>query len=418
MHDITTGGHHHEPSHEHRLTADGESVPVGTRIDPGTLWSNGGERPRRLWIDASQGASGDMLLGALLDAGADAASVARVLEIIAPGKLHLQWRKVQRGPFAAMKVDVIADEPEPPARHLADVKAMLEAPEVPERTRELALEAFRRLAKAEATVHGSEVEEVHFHEVGALDSIGDIVGVCEAVRTLSIEQASSSVVALGSGTVQTQHGLLTVPPPAVVELSRGWEVEAGGPPEAGELCTPTGLTLIRTLCDAVEDLPRMTMRSVGVGAGSRVREDRAGVLRAFVGETVVPKLQRSPELPSEQTPGRDLREVSSNVDDLDPRLWPAVIDRLLDAGAVDAWLVPIIMKKGRPAHTITALTPADAVSCVADALITHTSTIGVRITAPMHRRVLERVWVPVEIAGVSVRIKISGDGPNSSIQQA
>lgn len=414
MHDLTTGGH----AHGHVTSADGEAVPPGTVIEPGKLWVDEAEPRRRLWIDASQGASGDMLLGALLDAGADAASVARVLEIVAPGKLHLQWRRVERGPFAALKVDVIADEPEPPTRHLADIEAMLAAPEVPEATRDLALDAFRRLARAEAAVHGMDVEEVHFHEVGALDSIGDIVGVAEAIRTLAVDRATSSVVAVGTGTVSTQHGLLTVPPPAVVELSRGWQVEAGGPAEAGELCTPTGLTLIRAICSHVEDLPRMTVRSVGVGAGSRVRADRAGVLRALVGDVVTPTVQPSTRTEDPAPNGRDVHEVSANVDDLDPRVWPAVIDRLLDAGAVDAWLTPIVMKKGRPAHTITALAPAEAVTCVADALVTHTSTIGVRITPAMHRRVLQRIWVPVEIASMKVRIKVSGDGPGHPIQQA
>ncbi len=414
MHDHTTGGA--------LRTADGRDVATGVRFEPGRVWHDDDRDRRQLWIDASHGASGDMLLAALIDAGADAGSVAAVLDLVAPGKLHLQWRRVSRGAFTAMKVDVIADEVDPPVRHLADVLELLDAPGVPASTRALAVAAFTRLAEAEAAVHGTDIESVHFHEVGALDSIGDIVGACEAFRTLGIRDATSSVVALGSGTVNTQHGLLSVPPPAVLELSRDWQVTAGGPDDAGELCTPTGMTLIRTFCSAVTAVPPMTLDEIGVGAGTRIRKDRAGVLRVVIGSTTT--LPDGP-LPDDEpmslstaphTP-REVHEISANVDDLDPRVWPAVIDRLIDAGALDAWLVPVIMKKGRPAHVITALAPSRDVNDVADALITHTSTIGVRITPAMHRRVLQRTWVPVQVEGRTVRIKVSGN-QTGTIQQA
>ncbi|MDO5678185.1 MAG: nickel pincer cofactor biosynthesis protein LarC [Propionibacteriaceae bacterium] len=405
MHDITTGGH----SHPHVHTADGHEVPEGVRIETGPIAQqpNGN---RQLWIDASQGAAGDMLLAALIDAGADAGSIAAVLDLVAPGKLHLQSRRVQRGPFDALKIDVIADEPNPPARHLSDIVHMLRADGIPRATRDLALTAFQRLAEAEASVHGTTVEDVHFHEVGALDSIGDIVGVAEAIRTLGVLKGISSIVAVGSGTVQTQHGLLTVPPPAVMELAKGWQVEAGGPPEAGELTTPTGMALIRTLCQSQGMLPTITLDGVGTGAGTRVRKDRPGVVRVVLGTAVDNTLP-------EETPF-EVREISANVDDLDPRLWPAVLDRLLDAGAVDAWLTPIIMKKGRPAHTVSALAARGDVTPVVEALVSHTSTIGVRIAHPSHRRVLQRIWRPINVDGHTVRIKISGDGAGSRIQQA
>lgn len=418
MHDIAAGGHHHHSI----ATADGEQVPQGTRIEPTAVLEHDPHQNRQIWIDASQGASGDMLLGALLDAGADAGSVAAVLNLVAPNKLHLQTRRVQRGPFSALKVDVIADEANPPARHLSDIAHMLDVPGIPPFTVGLALAAFGPLAEAEAAVHGTTVDEVHFHEVGALDSIGDIVGVAEAIRTLGVGQGASSVVAVGTGTVQTQHGLLSVPPPAVIELSRGWQVEAGGPPEAGELCTPTGMALIRALCDHVAGLPAMAVDSVGTGAGSRIRADRAGVLRVVIGAPADRPMTEevggsTASAPSAETPF-EVSEVVANVDDLDPRLWPAVLDRLLDAGAVDAWLTPIIMKKGRPSHVVTALAHPSDTSSVTDALITHTSTIGVRVSAPWRRRVLDREWFPVHVDGHPVRIKVSGGGPGTAIQQA
>ena len=402
MHDITAGGHHHH----HVTTADGTQVPEGTRIEPGALWQPAEPAHNLLWLDVSQGAAGDMLLAALIDAGADAASVAAVLELIAPGKLHLQQRRVERGPFAACKVDVIADEPNPPVRHLADVEAMLTVDGVPEATRTLALSAFRLLAEAEAHVHGMSVEEVHFHEVGALDSIGDIVGVAEAVRTLQVARASCSTVAVGAGHVHTQHGNLSVPPPAVLQLALGWEIEAGGAEDVGELCTPTGLALLRAMCEEQETLPRMRVAAVGVGAGTRVREDRAGVLRALIGRG------------GGDVGAGEVREVSANVDDLDPRLWPDVLHRLLGAGALDAWLTPVVMKKGRPAHVVTALATPDRAQQVADVLLAHTSTLGVRTSAPMGRRVLRRGWVSVNVEGHAVRIKVAGEPEADAIAQA
>ncbi|WP_353081917.1 nickel pincer cofactor biosynthesis protein LarC [Tessaracoccus lapidicaptus] len=417
MHDIGTAGHPHPHPHEQLRTADGVAVDPGTRVAPTTIRRDIVDADATLWIDAGQGASGDMLLAALIDAGADAGSVAAVLDLIAPGLLHLQTRRVQRGPFAALKVDVIADEPEPPTRHLADIEAMLDVAGMPAETLRLATSAFRSLAKAEAAVHGAEPESVHFHEVGALDSIGDIVGVAEAVRTLGIGRAASSPVAVGAGTIATQHGLLPVPPPAVAELSRGWQVEAGGPADVGELCTPTGMALIRALCDTVGPLPAMTVESVGVGAGSRPRADRPGVLRAVVGTAAGPRAASRPRS-TDPTAPQEVCEVSANIDDLDPRVWPAVIDRLLDAGSVDAWLTPILMKRGRPAHTVSALVPPPYVDDVVEALVTHTSTIGVRVSPPWRRRVLHRTWRGVDVDGFTVRIKVSGDGPGSPIQQA
>lgn len=416
------GGYSHSHGEYSReiSTADGLPVPESQQIEATDLWE--GEADRTLWIDASQGASGDMLLGALLDAGADAGSVAKVLELIAPGLLHLQSRHVVRGPFRAVKVDVIADEPNPPARHLSDVEELLELPGVPPATRDLAKEAFRLLAEAEAHVHGASIESVHFHEVGALDSIGDIVGVCEAIRTLGVETVVTTTVAVGAGTVKTQHGVLTVPPPAVAELAKGWPVEAGGPEDVGELCTPTGMTLIRTLSARHGNMPEMVVEEIGVGAGTRIRKDRAGVVRVVVGTAAHDRtpahsvagaaidLDSSHNQVTEPSfePDDRVHTVEANVDDMDPRLWPSVLDALISAGANDAWLTPIVMKKGRPAHVVSALSHENNLSAVVDAMVAHTSTIGVRVSAPSHRRVLNRSIVPIDVDGMMVRVKVSG----------
>lgn len=385
----------------------------GTAILPGRLWEHDGETPRQLWLDASHGASDAMLLAALLDVGADAMSVARALEIVAPGRLHLQWERVHRRGLSALRADVVASEQEIPDHSLRGLALMLDAAELPEHTRELAMRACRRLAEAEATVHGTDAHDTPLQAAGTLEALGGIVAVCEAFRTLHAERAMSSVVALGDGTVETDDGAQLVPQPVVVEASKGWPVEAGPVPGGGELCTAAGMALIRTLCDDTGPMPPMSVQAMGTGAGEGDR-----VLRAILSQPA-PKQAPVEVETDDATPGaQEVQEVSANVDDFDPRLWPAVLDRLLDAGATDAWLTPIVSRHGRPAHTIATLAPADYVGYVTQALVTHTSTVDVRVSAPMHHRILQRAWLPVEVGGHDVRIKISGDGPGHAIEQA
>jgi uncharacterized protein (TIGR00299 family) protein len=257
-----------------------------------------------------------------------------------------------------------------------------------------AIAVFRRLAEAEARVHGIRPDDVHFHEVGALDAIADVVGCCAALADLGITTVSASPVALGSGAVRAHHGRLPVPAPAVAELSRGWQVSAGG---AGELATPTGMALVRTFADVCEPLPAMRLDSVGVGAGSRDPADRANVVRVLTG---VPT-HRSAEA---------LILLEANVDDLDPRLWPGVLSGLMDLGAGDAWLTPILMKKGRPAHTLSVLCREDLADAARDRIFRDTSTLGIRHSG-RGRVALDRELVEVPVGDGHVRLKIgSRDG--------
>jgi uncharacterized protein (TIGR00299 family) protein len=250
------------------------------------------------------------------------------------------------------------------------------------------------LAEVEGRVHGVSADDVHFHEVGALDSIADVVGVCAALADLGVESVSAGEVALGSGQVRTAHGVLPVPAPAVAELARGWRVRAGG---AGELATPTGLALIRALAATCEDLPAMTLSAVGVGAGGRDPDGRPNVVRVLLGTPA-------------DAGGESAVMLEANVDDLDPRLWPGVLQGLLDAGASDAWLVPILMKKGRPAHTLTVLCPPVRVAALRDRIFQDTSTLGVR-ESPRRKVTLDRTFVPVEVDGGTVAVKLgSADG--------
>ncbi|MDQ4006789.1 MAG: nickel pincer cofactor biosynthesis protein LarC, partial [Actinomycetota bacterium] len=266
--------------------------------------------------------------------------------------------------------------------------------------RHRARSAFARLAQAEAQVHGTAADDVHFHEVGALDAIADVVGVCAGLDHLGLTALHASPVALGGGGVQSAHGRLAVPAPAVVALLRGVPTY-GGPAEV-ELCTPTGAALLVEWVDAWGPQPSMTTTGVGVGAGGRDLEEHANVLRLLTGvESTAPA-----EGTADPHDGRGTRVVECNVDDLDPRLWPEVLTALLDAGASDAWLTPILMKKGRPAHTLSVLVPPDRVPAVRRVVFTQTTSIGVRET-PVDKVALERSDRVVDVDGHPVRVKVA-----------
>ncbi|HSI93426.1 MAG TPA: nickel pincer cofactor biosynthesis protein LarC [Jiangellaceae bacterium] len=339
------------------------------------------------WIDCSAGVSGDMLLAALADAGAPVPVMQAAVDATCPEPVRLRTESVIRGGLRATRVHVEAP-PSTTHRTWADVRSLLEQARLAPEVRGLAVAAFARLADAEGTVHGTSPEAVHFHEVGALDAIADVVGVAAGLAALGLDTLHASPVAVGSGTVQTQHGLLPVPAPAVAELLRDVPTYGGG---AGvELATPTGAALLCTAVAAFGDQPPMRVRRQAFGAGGRDLTDRPNVVRLLIGEpagaattTVV---------------------LEANVDDLDPRLWPVVLTRLLDAGASDAWLVPILMKKGRPGHLLCVLAETDVADRLRTIMFTETTTIGVRET-PVVKRALSRDEHRVSVDGEQVRVK-------------
>jgi uncharacterized protein (TIGR00299 family) protein len=340
------------------------------------------------WLDLQAGVSGDMLLGALVSAGVPLTVLQAELDHLDLG-LALTAAPVERSGLRATKVDVAVDgEPAEQAhdhhRSWADVRSLLERLPDPA----LAHEAFRRLAEAEATVHGVTPDEVTFHEVGALDAIGDVVGVCAGFRHLGLERLAASRVALGSGTTRGAHGPLPVPVPAVLQLLAGVPVEAG--PAPFESATPTGAALVAALVDEWGPLPAMAVIATGLGAGTRESEHSANVVRLVLGQTAA---ATTTEL-----------VLEANVDDLDPRVWPGVLQHLLDAGAHDAWLTPILMKKGRPAHTLSALLPTSALDAVKRVVFRETSTLGVR-TREVDKHALERTFTSVEISGRVIAVK-------------
>jgi len=350
-----------------------------------------------IWVDASSGASGDMLLGALAGAGVPVEVLQAAVDAIAPEPVALRVEQVTRGGFAATRCHVeVPDSVD--HRTWRDVRALLAAAVLDDPVRELALRTFERLATAEGAVHGHDPDEVHFHEVGALDAIADVVGACAGFVQLGCAEVVVSPVAVGSGSVRGAHGTLPVPPPAVAELLRGVPSYAGPPgAPAMELCTPTGAALLTTLATGWGPQPPMTTDAIGVGAGGRDPEGHANVLRLLVsagGPTETGAADAPPLL------------VETNIDDLDPRVWPAVIAALLEAGASDAWLTPILMKKGRPAHTLSVLVAADRAAGVRAEIFRQTSTIGLR-EQPLGKHALEREMVTVEIDGQPVAVKLA-----------
>ena len=339
------------------------------------------------WLDCSSGVAGDMVLGALVDAGVPVDVMQAAVDAIAPEPVGLRIEETRRAGLRAIRVHVDGAESET-TRTWADIRALLDTGRITDSVRERATAIFERLATAEGRVHGISPAEVHFHEVGALDAIADIVGAAAGFDHLGLQELQVSPVALGSGTVRTAHGTLPVPPPAVVELLRG--VPTFGGPTDRELATPTGAAVLVTVATGWGAQPPMTVRRQGAGAGGHDLPGRANIVRLLIGEPVGTRV--------------GTHVLEANVDDMDPRLWPSILTRLLAAGASDAWLVPIVMKKGRPAFTLSVLVDDDVAATVRRAVFSETSTIGLRETA-VDKHALDRTEHTVDVHGHRVRVK-------------
>jgi hypothetical protein len=274
---------------------------------------------------------------------------------------------------------------------------MLEQASLPERVRTRALAVFEALAIAEGKVHGLLPDEVHFHEVGALDAIVDIVGSCAALESLNIDQVASGPVAVGVGSISAAHGILPNPPPAVVNLLEG--IPTVSVNVDMELTTPTGAAIVKALADCVGPMPDMIISGSGYGAGARDLVDRANVTQVVVGTSA--HVETGNEIRVET-----VTELSTNLDDVTGEVLGHAISQLVDAGALDAWATPIVMKKGRPAHTLSVLaTPTDAPRLV-DMMMSTTGTLGVR-TRQIERTVAARRMVTVSVDGQHIDVKVS-----------
>jgi pyridinium-3,5-bisthiocarboxylic acid mononucleotide nickel chelatase len=346
------------------------------------------------WLDLSAGASGDMLLGALVDAGVPLEVLSSAVAALPVEPVMLTAEPDARHGLGGTRVHVQAPE-SGVHRTWADVRRILADAGLDDAVRDRALDVFERLAVAEGRVHRVAPADVHFHEVGALDALADVVGVAAGFAHLGLERVLASPVVLGSGSARGAHGVVPVPGPAVLELLAGVPVSAG--PVAREMCTPTGAALVASLAADYGALPPMRVQRVGVGVGGRDPVELPNLVRLVLGEPV-----GSPAAGGSVV-------LETNVDDLDPRLWPGVLDALFAAGASDAWLTPILMKKGRPAHTLSVLCRPEVVGDVQAAVFATTSTIGLRIV-PVGKVALERASASVEVLGGRVGVKLAVSG--------
>lgn len=353
------------------------------------------------WWDCAAGASGDMMLGALVDAGVPLSTLQTAVSAVGV-PVGLSAKEVTRHGIGGTQVSVVAPEEEDMERTWADIRILLESATLPTGVRDLALSVFERLAVAEAQVHRTTPDQVHFHEVGGLDAIADVVGVAAGLVALGLTTTTASTVTLGHGTsVRGRHGVVPVPGPAVLALLAGAPVQAG--PAAYEMCTPTGAALLATTVSSWGALPPMRVTRVGMGAGGRDPVELPNLLRLVIGEVVIGELVIGE--PVDAAAQESELVIETNVDDLDPRLWPAVLSSLLAAGAADAWLTPILMKKGRPAHTLSVLVGDAKADAVRRVIFTETSTLGVR-EARQSKRTLTREMASVQVDGVAIRVKL------------
>lgn len=375
--------------------------------------------PRVAWFHCFAGTAGDMTLAALVHAGADPAEVAAIVAGLGVDGYALAFERTSRCGIAATQAHVVVHEDHgghgdraskktpahdahesTPHRRYRDIVALLAGADLPERVRTRAQRTFALLADVEAAMHGVDVGDVEFHEVGSLDAIVDVVGACAALEVLSIDRIVSSAISVGRGTVRAAHGVLPNPAPAVVELLARRGAPSVGIDDHRELATPTGVALMTALADEFGPMPAMEVESVGYGAGSLDIQGRPNVVQVVVGHATAP--QRDP------SPGQPVQLYEANVDDVTGEVIAHTIAALLSAGAHDAWATPIVMKKGRPAFTVHALCDPAISSAVADVVVRETGTLGLR------GRLLER-WPQqrhdevVTIDGHPVRIKRTAD---------
>lgn len=323
------------------------------------------------YFDCISGISGDMTLGALVDLGADVASIESAVRSMGLPKLSIRSETVKKRGFRAISVH-IEHPPEHAHRHLHHITEMIErADEVSEAAKSTAAAIFQEVAVAEAKVHGTTLEKVHFHEVGAIDSIADIVGAAVAMDSLGIENVRASAVPTGTGEITIAHGRVSIPAPATAEILKG--IPIVGSDIRAELTTPTGAAILKACASNFGPLPSMTIEAVGYGAGKMDLEAQANVLRVIMGEMEEDSLELSHRIEADR-----VVMLESNIDDSTPEQLADCASRLLAAGALDVFQTPCTMKKGRAGVTLTVLTSSNRISLLENIIFEHSTAIGVR----------------------------------------
>ena len=345
-----------------------------------------------LYFDCFSGVSGNMILGAMVDAGIDIKALKKELKKLDLHGYSLKVSKVKRKGIKGTKVDVIVDKKKHLHHtHYKDIKRLIERSKLPEKIKEDSLSIFKNIAEAEAKIHRTSVDNVHFHEVGAVDSIVDVVGTSICISLLNSDITLSSPINTGKGMVKTEHGLLPVPAPATTEMLKGFPSYSSD--IEFELATPTGVGIITAMAKASNTIPVMKTNVIGYGAGSKDFSDSPNLLRIMIGEGYSPSEQDS------------ITVIESNIDDMNPQFYDHIMNRIFDAGALDVFLTPIIMKKNRPAVKITLLSDNDNVNKLADILLKETTSFGLRMYKT-ERIKLEKEIKTVKTEYGSTKVKI------------
>src|SRR5450432_2871248 len=346
------------------------------------------------YFDCFSGISGDMTLGALVDAGVSAELLRAELRVLQVPGWELSTEKVWKNGMSATQV-LVKTEDQQKHRSLSTILEILKTSQLAAPVRERASAIFTKLGEAEAHVHDAPIEKVHFHEVGAVDAIVDIVGACIGFDALGIDRFACSPLNVGGGTAKMAHGVLPVPAPATASLLKGKPTYSNGVQR--ELVTPTGAAIIATLCDSAGPQPSMTVNAIGYGAGTADLEGQPNVLRIMIGESAV-----------KAVPGYDeeISVIEANLDDMNPQIYGYFLERALAAGALDVYTTPVQMKKSRPGTLITVLCKPHEEEKFQEMLFAETTTLGVRSTRAQ-RRILPREWVKVTTKYGEVRVKVA-----------
>jgi uncharacterized protein (TIGR00299 family) protein len=361
---------------------------------------------RAVYFDCFAGLSGDMIIGAQLDLGLDVESLKEQLSSLGLDFYKINSRRAVRSGIAAIKFDVEIDEKRQPVRSLADIRSIILGSTVSESVKDRSIRVFERIAEAEAKVHSTTPDKVHFHEVGAVDSIVDIVGAMIGFEWLGVDRFFCSPLRLGSGTVETQHGTMPIPAPATAELLRGVPVYAGD--REGEFVTPTGAAIATVLCERFGPLPQMRIDGAGYGAGARDPKGFPNALRLVIGqiESVQHEIDDDSVFSRSDEP---VMVIETNIDDMNPQVYGYVMDRAWALGALDVFLTGVQMKKDRPGILLSVLCKQEGADAIVDMLLADTTTLGVRYYQT-RRRILDRVIETVETEYGQVRIKVARNG--------
>ena len=353
-----------------------------------------------LYLDCFAGISGDMFLGALIDLGvSEDALRAELAKLKLPG-YTISTRRVVKQNISATKVDCVEAHSIRPTQHrgYTEIAGMITGSGLTENVKRRALSVFRRIGEAEAKIHGVPLEKIHFHEVGAVDSIVDIVGACIALETLGVNEVHALPPRLGSGFMETAHGKFPVPAPATLELLKGVPVQSSSEPV--ELVTPTGAALLAEFCARFGAMPAMSIEKIGYGAGTRDLEKTPNVLRAVLGEASAAK----------ESEGDAVAVIETNIDDMNPQLFGDVMERVLAVGALDVFFTSIQMKKNRPGTLLTVLCERNDVDRMAELLLNHTTSFGVRVHEAQRRKLARKiVKVPTRYGEIECKIGLLRD---------